>query len=745
MSPDEFQQAWHAETSKTRITVNADLLKKEVQRSQRDFRTAILIRDYREVGVALVMLPVWVIMGYALSLPWTWYLVMIGIVWGIVFILVDRKRHKHTLPGPEEPLLNSANESLAQVEHQIWLLRNVVWWYLLPYAIPMFVFFVHACKSIGLSWPAALVAASFPSLFVVLLYAFLYVLNQREVRKRLEPRRVELLALIASLNDETTDENSAYPILTGTARGKLISPRNLIIRTLIGLILLAVGVGGIIVLANLDDGYPKLAPFTDVSWKDDSPLIEVDGQWLALYGIDGIAAKDIVDFCKRTYKDKWQKRFAEDLVEVMTAMGHAPGDTVKLEVLSVTPPVGKVTKEVPMTAANRNAVRKKAEKRALSAEQLDAWKKNNERESNEPNIPLSELVPTLRKENKLVGFAAMVMVDGKIVESAADGERKSGSDVAVTVDDRWHLGSITKSITATMIARLIEQGKMQWDDTVGEMFPDASMHEEWKAVTLRQLLTHTSGAPANFPTSVMRNRPEIGAESTQARLEAVFNVIAKKPESKPGTMHAYSNVGFTIAGAMAEKVTGEGWDALVKREVFDPLSLTSAGFGPPKSGDKKLEQPQGHMSLFGWKVGAGEDADNTFIIGPAGIVHMTLQDLCTYATEHLRGELGKGTLLSAETYTLLHKPELDDYACGWVKVEPSARIPHTHYWHNGSNTMWYALVVFIPDTNRVVAVASNDGDIAKAEAAAWEIVQNCVKQGAAEADAPTPQATAPVK
>src|SRR5690606_31912781 len=108
-----------------------------------------------------------------------------------------------------------------------------------------------------------------------------------------------------------------------------------------------------------------------------------------------------------------------------------------------------------------------------------------------------------RREHKLVGLAAMVMTGGEVIESAADGERKSGSDVAVTIEDQWHLGSITKSITATMIARLIEAGKMKWDDTVGEILSEASIHEEWKAVTLRQLLTHTSGAPANFPTSVM--------------------------------------------------------------------------------------------------------------------------------------------------------------------------------------------------------------------------------------------------
>ncbi|NUM54317.1 MAG: beta-lactamase family protein [Candidatus Hydrogenedentes bacterium] len=726
MSPDEFQQAWQAGTSKTRINFDADTLLKEVQRSQREFRTAILIRDYREVGVALVMLPAWVIMGYALSLPWTWYLVMIGIVWGIVFILVDRWRHKHKLPGPNEPLLISAKESLTQVEHQIWLLRNIVWWYLLPYALPMFVFFVDACRSTGMSWPPALVVASLPSLFVALLYAFLYVLNQREVRKRLEPRRQELLSLIASLTDETTGEVSgAYPILTGKSSYKSISPRRTIIATLVALILLAIGIGGIFVFANLDDdSYEKLAPFTDVRWAEDAPVVEIDGEWHLLFSIDGTDVKDIVAFCQRTYGDKWQKRFGEDLVQVLTEMGQKPRDTVKLDVLSTATPVARTTKDVAMTSANRRAVRAAAEKREFSEQQLEEFRAKSR---NEPFVPLAKLIPTLRQENKLVGLAAMVVVDGKLVGSAVDGDRKARSGVQLSIGDQWHLGSITKSITATMIARLVEAGKMQWTDTVGACFPNEVIHDDWKLVTLRQLLTHTSGAPANFSVSVRRKKPALGPECTQARREAVLNVMAGKPEHAPGTEFAYSNVGFTIAGAMAEQATGETWEDLVKREVFEPLALESAGFGPPKSLDKKLEQPQGHTTAFGWKVAAGEDADNTFIIGPAGIVHMTLEDLCTYATEHLRGELGQGTLLSAETYKLLHTPELDDYACGWVKKGPTANIPYDVYWHNGSNTMWYALVAFIPETKTVVAVTSNDGDIARAEAAAWRIVQNSAR------------------
>jgi CubicO group peptidase (beta-lactamase class C family) len=321
------------------------------------------------------------------------------------------------------------------------------------------------------------------------------------------------------------------------------------------------------------------------------------------------------------------------------------------------------------------------------------------------------------------------------VASAAHGERKQGSGVPIELGDRWHLGSITKSITATMIARLVESGQMKWTDTIGAYFPVTSIHQDWKPVTLQQLLNHVSGAPANFSFAVKLKRPALGPECTKERRKAVIDVMAEKPAHPAGDKYAYSNVGYTIAAAMAESATGMSWEDLVKREIFEPLALSDAGFGPPKSPAKTLEQPRGHRGAPGSKVSVADDADNTPIIGPAGAVHMTLGNLCTYATEHLRGELGAGKLLTAQTYKRLHNPALNNYACGWVVKQPSKEIPDTVYWHNGSNSMWYALVAFIPGKNMVVAVTANDGDINAAESAAWKVVKSSLKQLDVEGDA----------
>ncbi len=337
---------------------------------------------------------------------------------------------------------------------------------------------------------------------------------------------------------------------------------------------------------------------------------------------------------------------------------------------------------------------------------------------------LSDLVVQLRVEKKLIGLGAMIMVDGKVVATAIDGERKKGSGIRLEAGDRWHLGSITKSMTATMIARLVERHEIEWATTVGEQFGESvEIHPDWRGVTLEQLLTHTSGAPANFPLATQFRRPPEGSQRVKARKAAVTAVLSKKPLSKPGTSFKYSNVGYAIAAAMLEEKTGKSWEDLIRKEIFLPLNLAHAGFGPPKGGECTPEPPRGHQKLGPFKRVAGEDEDNSPIMGPSGSVHMTLEELCVYGNEHLSGERGNGQLLQAETYKRLHTPRMKAYAFGWVVPEESAWTDERVIWHNGSNTMWYALVVLLPDRKAVVSITSNDGDIKRAEAAAFQIVE----------------------
>ncbi|NJM54838.1 MAG: hypothetical protein HC841_01905 [Verrucomicrobiae bacterium] len=188
--------------------MNARLLLNEVRRNERQFQSVLFWRDTREIGVALFLVPVWFAMGAKLDLPWTWYLCVPSLLWVAGFMWWDRRGQRRHRTNPDDTLLESVSHSLAEVEHQIWLLRNVQWWYLLPLIVPMFAFFAQlAWRDARDSWPLLLTLAGFPVL-VTLGFGWVYDVNQRCVRNELEPRRRELESLLRSLTDSDAPDDS---------------------------------------------------------------------------------------------------------------------------------------------------------------------------------------------------------------------------------------------------------------------------------------------------------------------------------------------------------------------------------------------------------------------------------------------------------------------------------------------------------------------------------------------------------
>ncbi len=339
---------------------------------------------------------------------------------------------------------------------------------------------------------------------------------------------------------------------------------------------------------------------------------------------------------------------------------------------------------------------------------------------------LEARVARLQDDTGLTGVAVAVMTDGQLAGAAASGERRRGSGIPVTVDDRWHVGSITKSMTATLLAVLEGEGRLSLDDTLPALLPDVHMAGGWSACSLHHLLTHTAGARANFPHRMQRVWPATPGELVAARRRFIAAVLARGPKSPCGERFAYSNVGYTIAGHIAETVAGKPYEALLQERVFAPLALASAGFGPPQ-GDAPNQEPIGHVVLLRWFRKRMDPfrtrADNSPVMAPAGTAHMTIGDLARFGAAHLAGETATSpSLLPRAAWERLHTPFLDDYACGWVRYQ-SDRVGGPVLWHNGSNTMWYALLTLVPSRNTVLAFATNDGAIGTAEAAFTELAR----------------------
>jgi CubicO group peptidase (beta-lactamase class C family) len=344
---------------------------------------------------------------------------------------------------------------------------------------------------------------------------------------------------------------------------------------------------------------------------------------------------------------------------------------------------------------------------------------------------LDELLEPIRKKHNLPALAGAVVTTKGAVAVGAVGVRKRGVEVPVTADDQFHIGSDTKAMTATMIARLVETGKLRWESTLGKTFPDVAptMSPEVRGITLVQLLTHHSGLPANFPGGWGKVPGELPIR--RQREYVVRTALAGKLEGKPGEKFLYSNLGYVVAAAMAEKATGVSWEELMAREVFNPLGMRSAGYGPPGRSAKVL-QPWPHKE-DGAPLKPGPNADNPPVMGPAGRVHCSLPDWARFVADVLKGTRGQPGLLRPRTYQrLLTSPYPDHfYTVGGWGGGDSPRGPVLA--HDGSNTFNYASALVVPGQGFAVLAATNqdgpDGAGRKACQEAVEALAGLHRQG----------------
>ncbi|HVK09197.1 MAG TPA: serine hydrolase domain-containing protein [Gemmataceae bacterium] len=328
---------------------------------------------------------------------------------------------------------------------------------------------------------------------------------------------------------------------------------------------------------------------------------------------------------------------------------------------------------------------------------------------------LADRLEPIRRRYKVPALAGAVVRDGKLTALGAVGVRRAGHAEPVTPADLFHLGSCTKAMTATLCARLVRQGKLRWNSSIAEVFPDVApiVGEAYRAATLEHLLTHRAGIDEGFAFSanIWPKVWELTGPLDRQRVELMKLVLQGDPGTPLGTQYAYSNCGYAIAGAMCERVTGRPWEGLMRELIFDPLGMTSAGYGPP--GTAAVDQPWGHR--LGFWIGQwtpmppGPKADNPAVIGPAGGVHCSLADWAKFVALHAGGADGDGSFLPTDTFRVLHSPTLGgDYAFGWSVLERDWGGGKV-LMHNGSNTMWMCVVWLAPRRGLALLAATNLG------------------------------------
>jgi len=318
MNADPLKLAWAAQTTPVRLTIDADLLLQVVQRNARDFTAAILWRDAREIGVCFLLVPVWLYLGMRFSLPWSWFLMVPALLGVGLFMLIDHARHRRP-PNRAEPLHACVEGSLAAVEHQIWLLRNVLWWYLLPPTAATLVFVGQIAWQTRLGGWLAILSSLISLSICVTIFAGVYWLNQKAVRAELEPRRQELRQLLNSLSadgaaavDDLADPTAPpdFPTPPGARLGALL--------------LLALAIVGTAQAEPAQNATPASATRNDPAITNLlGPILarhQVPAMAAALVTSQGLTRVGVIGLRKRgtdiavTLEDRWQFQASDEAI-----------------------------------------------------------------------------------------------------------------------------------------------------------------------------------------------------------------------------------------------------------------------------------------------------------------------------------------------------------------------------------------------------------------------------------------------
>lgn len=260
------------------------------------------------------------------------------------------------------------------------------------------------------------------------------------------------------------------------------------------------------------------------------------------------------------------------------------------------------------------------------------------------------------------------------------------------------------------------------------------------AVTLEQLLSHSSGIPTDneeiaklyySPDAFEYNLPE-------QRLRVLAAWKSHAPATRPGSAFHYANLGYLIAGAMVETAFGTPWEELIIARLFEPLGLDTSGLGPQATRGR-FDAPVGHQVSEKGRVTPmpwGPAADVPPVLGPAGVAHMSVLDFAAWAGWNAGSGKRGPALVKPETLDRIHRPHIrtgklpnprpgtpheGEYALGWgvVKFDWSKGPVLTH---NGSNGMNFAKILVDPGQDLGVVVMTNFPE-EKAEEATSSVMQ----------------------
>ncbi|GCD93058.1 serine hydrolase domain-containing protein [Embleya hyalina] len=305
--------------------------------------------------------------------------------------------------------------------------------------------------------------------------------------------------------------------------------------------------------------------------------------------------------------------------------------------------------------------------------------------------------------------ASLGILHGGTVTEAATGFANLDARIEATTDTLFQIGSITKVWTATVAMGLVDEGALGLDEPILEVLPELRLIDDdlTRGVTLRHLLSHTSGIDGDFFVDTGR-----GDDCLEKYTERLAGVGVNHPL---GATMSYCNAGFNLVGRVIERITGDRWDDAMRERLYEPLGLTHTVTLPEDA--LRFRTAIGH-------TGTGDDRTGVpqwglvRSAGPAGLICSTPREVLAFARLHLNdGVTADGTrVLSAAGARLMREKQIDlpnghtlgdSWGLGWILMGwDGQRL----YGHDGATLGQSAFLRVLPDADLAVCLLTNGGD-----------------------------------
>lgn len=310
---------------------------------------------------------------------------------------------------------------------------------------------------------------------------------------------------------------------------------------------------------------------------------------------------------------------------------------------------------------------------------------------------------SIRIEYKIPEISYAVINDKSILEIQAIGLHSLELKDSATLNDRFHIGSLTKAMTAFIIAKYVEKGKLKWTTKFFDIFPEwkSGSKREYYDITLQDLLSHRARIQA-FQGMDDPPIPDFKG-SKQSRRKSFGKFVLTLNPVELDTIHKfkYSNADYTLATLMIEKVTHKNWEQLVEL-VFNKDLKMNVAFSWPEN--QKLKDTWGHSFENDKLVPVPSNTDYQIgLTEPAGDINIKLKDYIRFIQLNLRGLREENIYLKSKTVQFIHKG-IDDYSLGWYNIYENGKSLSTH---SGTAGTYYSLVHIDRDNGKAFIIFTN--------------------------------------